>query len=178
MVYVKLVLHHFLTADETFPCTRCVRGLRRMPWLVRVFAEMPWTDSTARRRIKLFAFAKFNPCLSSALLSRRFSAWKRKETYSIRIFLAVTTTIIHRTVHVALSACMQPSEATKFVMGYIVPSETMRIWNLSAPTRQQFNCTTLGSLTSPREKNIKIFVAQGVSGWIKIYSESVAKGFC
>ena len=29
-----------------------------------------------------------------------------KETYSIRIFLAVTTTTIHRTVHVALSACM------------------------------------------------------------------------
>ena len=49
-------------------------------------------------------------------------------------------------------------------MGYIGPSETMRIWNLSAPTRQQFNCTTLGSLTSPRERNIKIFVAQGVSG--------------
>ena len=29
-----------------------------------------------------------------------------KETYSIRIFLAVTTTTIHRTVHVALLACM------------------------------------------------------------------------
>ena len=55
------------------------------------------------------------------------------------------------------------SEATKFVMSYIGPSETLRILNFLAPTRQQFNCPTLGSLTSPREKKIKIFIAQGVS---------------
>ena len=47
---------------------------------------------------------------------------------------------------------LQLSEATKFVMGYMGPSETMRMWNLLASTWQQFNCTTLGSLTSPRGK--------------------------